>query len=1089
VQVGGPLPGYHNLSHNLVSQLKKYENMFQRNGLLGPEINPKGWIPKIDQVISEEKTKNEDLLVFYGGYSSFPRLLHVVNDDLFTAIFSLVLVLVFMWLQLGSVFLAVVGMCGIIASFALALTIWKVGGNPTFTFMQGMSIYVIIGIGADDLFVFADAWKQSFAHPLHVRSSLVARFEWAWSRAFSSMTITSVTTIVSFLLVATSDVPVVYTFGLLTAILVLVGWLMAVTWFPACVVLHHKYCIDGPDGLSASRFLGCLFPICAHHWKQTSCPIDPHQARNSLQSSQEINSSPSNAAATNNISAQNGWHDTSHAHKTSQENELRNVHNVSSAHDDASTDRHELDLKRAPYGFFLNFWYGCLYKREARLVVLGLFGCLALVGTILAGTYGRLSTKSILDDLLGEDNDLQITFDLSRGIHPAWKRSGDGAKALARFVYGLSTEDPIDRTGTYALGIVSRYGGGEDGGGEPNLAKGNFEVAMSGSEGFDPTWLLVRGIPRFSWTNLTSEASQLRTLKDCETISKLPSVMRNNVTGKGQVYCFMQDFRTYQLTRGRPFPVPAVEFVAALKAWRSDESCSSGNSTFSLGCYIPEHKDGGRYSKGTGFLTDNSTKRDIVMAAYISANLSLDATSHDMALLVPEYHEWRQAAAAAFDRNDTNIYYFGTEPWEEGRGPSWKEIDRPSGKRRGGTFVNGGGVTAKEFIESRGYEFGASNTSGFPLPPCGWGWPFPRCGEGVLGATERLMWIATMNSLSENLAVSIPMQFFVSFILLFFFLGNWKVALLTTLTVVGITASTFITFVAQGKSIGLYELLFISLTIGLGIDYVVHLAHAYNHSSFQNRCLRMKSAIHSMGVSVLSGAISTLLASAPLFFCDLHFFSYYGNFIFFVVMWSILWSVFFFPAVMMTWGPNLPDGDVYIIKHFKEWGTKTEPLKRDSDSIPKESKPETGVHGGAGRKGRKSVGESGGKILTHDQLDEILPGCSGAGLGERSSFSQEGGLRERELGIAQEQEETRGGHESRALGGKDPESAGNRLSEVGDNDRAASSRMLEVVTDRRESDEEENEGSFSPEKHEIDAQVRDIRQKIARLERSMRERR
>jgi hypothetical protein len=46
--------------------------------------------------------------------------------------------------------------------------------------------------------------------------------------------------------------------------------------------------------------------------------------------------------------------------------------------------------------------------------------------------------------------------------------------------------------------------------------------------------------------------------------------------------------------------------------------------------------------------------------------------------------------------------------------------------------------------------------------------------------------------------------------------------------------------------------------------------------------------------------------------------------------------------------------------------------------------------------------------------------------------------------------------------------------------------MLQVVTDRREADEEEN---HTPEKKEVDAQVRDIRQKIARLERSMREKR
>jgi predicted RND superfamily exporter protein len=192
------------------------------------------------------------------------------------------------------------------------------------------------------------------------------------------------------------------------------------------------------------------------------------------------------------------------------------------------------------------------------------------------------------------------------------------------------------------------------------------------------------------------------------------------------------------------------------------------------------------------------------------------------------------------------------------------------------------------------------------LPPCGWGWPFPECGEGVAGATEKVMWVATMDALIQGIVIAVPTQIFVSFVLLFLTTGNWMVALLTTSAIVGIMASTFITFVAQAKSIGLYESLFLSITVAFGIDYVVHLAHAYNHSRQKDRCLRMQESLAGMGVSVVSGAMSTLLASSALFFCSLRFFTYYGSFIFFVVMWSILWALCFFPALMMTFGPNSP---------------------------------------------------------------------------------------------------------------------------------------------------------------------------------------
>ena len=124
-------------------------------------------------------------------------------------------------------------------------------------------------------------------------------------------------------------------------------------------------------------------------------------------------------------------------------------------------------------------------------------------------------------------HELQITFDLSRGVHPAWKQSTtESARTLGRFVYGLSVEDPIDRTGTSPLGVVSK---GDE------LARSNLDVALSGAEGFDPTWIAVRGFPRFSWTNLTSEDSQIRTIEHCEEIANLKSVVRNEATGKGEV--------------------------------------------------------------------------------------------------------------------------------------------------------------------------------------------------------------------------------------------------------------------------------------------------------------------------------------------------------------------------------------------------------------------------------------------------------------------------------------------------------------------------------------------------------------------------
>ena len=46
------------------------------------------------------------------------------------------------------------------------------------------------------------------------------------------------------------------------------------------------------------------------------------------------------------------------------------------------------------------------------------------------------------------------------------------------------------------------------------------------------------------------------------------------------------------------------------------------------------------------------------------------------------------------------------------------------------------------------------------------------------------------------------------------------------------------------------------------------------------------------------------MASVMLFVCSFNFFSTYGGFIFFVIFWSYVWAILFFPAIMMTFGPE-----------------------------------------------------------------------------------------------------------------------------------------------------------------------------------------
>jgi hypothetical protein len=62
-----------------------------------------------------------------------------------------------------------------------------------------LAVYFTIGIGADDTFIFFDAWQQSLQCGREVRATKESRMRYAWRRATSAMFMTSVTDCLAFL--------------------------------------------------------------------------------------------------------------------------------------------------------------------------------------------------------------------------------------------------------------------------------------------------------------------------------------------------------------------------------------------------------------------------------------------------------------------------------------------------------------------------------------------------------------------------------------------------------------------------------------------------------------------------------------------------------------------------------------------------------------------------------------------------------------------------------------------------------------------------------------------------------------------------
>ena len=84
---------------------------------------------------------------------------------------------------------------------------------PFFPFLNASGMFVCIGIGCDDVFVFVDAWKASGVQ-LGRDAPREHRLSFVLHRACGSMFITSATTSMAFMSNFTSKITALRCFGL-----------------------------------------------------------------------------------------------------------------------------------------------------------------------------------------------------------------------------------------------------------------------------------------------------------------------------------------------------------------------------------------------------------------------------------------------------------------------------------------------------------------------------------------------------------------------------------------------------------------------------------------------------------------------------------------------------------------------------------------------------------------------------------------------------------------------------------------------------------------------------------------------------------
>lgn len=197
------------------------------------DANP--YLRKFTKYLDERKHVFEGIKFYYkgAGYADKAR-----TWDMLYGMASVAVVFLYLAVMKGT-FIASVGMLEILLSLPLAVFVWfEVLGRTHVTAIQGLSAFIVLGIGADDIFVMTDAWTQSKEE---VGTDIKSRFCWTYRRAFWAIFTTSATTFVAFMAAALTPVPAIHAFGIFAAYAVLFDFVLVMTLFASALIIRETH--------------------------------------------------------------------------------------------------------------------------------------------------------------------------------------------------------------------------------------------------------------------------------------------------------------------------------------------------------------------------------------------------------------------------------------------------------------------------------------------------------------------------------------------------------------------------------------------------------------------------------------------------------------------------------------------------------------------------------------------------------------------------------------------------------------------------------------------------------------------------------
>ena len=142
--------------------------------------------------------------------------------------------------HLKSIFLSSLCMVIISSSFPITALITEgIMGVTWFGDLHNVVIFIVMGIAADDIFVFYDAWRQSETIE-ELNGDVNKRMSYTFRRSRRAMAVTSSTTSAAFFANLYSPLMSIKSFGVFAGVIVPVNYLLVIVFFPSIIMIHES---------------------------------------------------------------------------------------------------------------------------------------------------------------------------------------------------------------------------------------------------------------------------------------------------------------------------------------------------------------------------------------------------------------------------------------------------------------------------------------------------------------------------------------------------------------------------------------------------------------------------------------------------------------------------------------------------------------------------------------------------------------------------------------------------------------------------------------------------------------------------------